>query len=145
MKVIQETRANAGEFIWRHIPSLDDLGAVRMNAMQTFLSDYPQGRMGGRYLAEAVPSLSLPEGAFDLAVCSRFLFLYSDHLDLGFHIEGITELCRVSGEARIFPLLQLGATPSPHVRLVSEHFRAEGYEVAQVRYPMNSSAAETRC
>lgn len=145
MKVLQETRANAGEFIWRHIPSLDDLGAVRMNAMQTFLSDYPQGRMGGRYLAEAVPSLSLPEGAFDLAVCSHFLFLYSDHLDLGFHIEGITELCRVSGDARIFPLLQLGATPSPHVRPVSEHFRAEGYEVAQVRYPMNSSAVETKC
>ena len=103
-----------------------------MKAMQTFLSIYQQGRMDGGYLAEAVPSFSLPEGAFDLAVCSHLLFLYSDHLDLGFHIEAITELCRVSGEARIFPLLQLGATPSPHVRPVSEHFRAEGYEVAQV-------------
>ncbi len=130
--VMQETRANAGEFVWKHILSIDDLGAVRMKAMQTFLSDYPQGRLTGRYLAEALPSLSLPDGVFDLAVCSHFLFLYSDHLDLGFHIEAITELCRVSGEARIFPLLQLGATPSPHVLPVSKHFRAEGYEVTQV-------------
>ena len=131
-KVMQQTRENAGEFVWKHIRSIDDLGAVRMKAMQTFLSDYPQGRLDGRYLAQVVPSLSFPDGAFDLAVCSHFLFLYSDHLDLGFHIEAITELCRVSGEARIFPLLQLGATPSPHVRPVSAHFRAEGYEVAQV-------------
>lgn len=131
-RVMRETRANAGEFVWRHIPSVDDLGLVRMKAMQTFLSDYPQGRIDGRYCAEALPHLSLPDEAFELAVCSHLLFLYSGHLDLGFHIEAITELCRVSKEARIFPLLQLGATPSPHVRPVSEHFRAAGYAVAQV-------------
>ena len=38
----------------------------------------------------------------------------------------------VKRDTRIFPLLQLGATPSPHVLPVSKHFRAEGYKVAQV-------------
>lgn len=46
--------------------------------------------------------------SFDLAVCSHLLFLYSEHLSEDFHVESIKELCRVAGEARIFPLLELG-------------------------------------
>jgi hypothetical protein len=133
--VMRETRKNVEEFVWRDIRSIDELGQVRMKAMGEFLSDYPQGKMDGRYLAESAPILSFPDDAFDLGLCSHFLFLYSDHLDFAFHIASITELCRVCGETRIFPLLQLGAIPSPHVPRVSEHFRAEGYEVAQVHVP----------
>jgi hypothetical protein len=44
-------------------------------------------------------------------------------------------LCRVCGETRVFPLLQLGAVRSPHVEPLSQHFRAEGYELVQVRVP----------
>ena len=103
--------------------------------MREFLSDYPQGKADGRYIQASVPSLGFADDAFDLGVCSHFLFLYSDHLDLSFHIDCITELCRVCGETRVFPLLQLGATPSPHVLPVGEHFRSSGYEVAQVEVP----------
>jgi hypothetical protein len=133
--VMRETRANMHEFVWRHIRSVDELGQVRMKAMRVFLADYPQGRREGRYLAESVPELSFPDSSFDLALSSHFLFLYSDHLDLDFHLDAITELCRVANEVRIFPLLQLGAMPSPHVGPVTEHFRAGGYEVALVRVP----------
>ena len=128
-QIIQETRMNMNEFVWQNIRSIDELGKVRMEAMHDFLSDYPQGKLEGRYLAESAPILSFPDNSFSLAVVSHFLFLYSNRLDLKFHIDTITELCRVCGETRIFPLLQLGATPSPHVQPVNDHFGALGYEV----------------
>lgn len=134
-KVIQETRKNMNEFVWEHISSIDELGKMRMKAMRDFLSDYPRGKLEARYMSQSAPILSFLDDSFGLAVVSHFLFLYSDHLDLRFHIDTITELCRVCGETRVFPLLQLGAVPSPHVEPLSEHFRAEGYEVAQVRVP----------
>jgi len=133
--VMRKTRQNENEFVWQHIRSVNDLGKIRMAAMRDFLSDYPQGRIDGRYLPNSAPGLSFADDSFGLALSSHFLFLYSDHLDLKFHIDTISELCRVCGETRIFPLLQLGATPSPHIEPVEEHFRAEGYEVTQVRVP----------
>lgn len=134
-QVIQETRMNMNEFVWKNISSIDELGKVRMKAMHDFLSDYPKGKLEKRYIAESAPMLSFSDNSFDLAVVSHFLFLYSDHLDLQFHIDTITELCRVCGETRIFPLLQLGAIPSPHVEPLSDYFRAEEYEVDQVQVP----------
>lgn len=134
-QVIQETRMNMNEFVWQNIRSVDELGKVRMKAMHDFLSDYPKGKLEKRYIAESVPLLSFPDDSFRLAVVSHFLFLYSDHLDCKFHIDAITELCRVCGETRIFPLLKLGAVPSPHVEPVSDHFESKGYEVEQVRVP----------
>jgi hypothetical protein len=133
--VMQQTRRNINEFVWGHIRSLDELGEVRMKAMRVFLSDYRQGKADGRYLAESLPSLSFPNNSFDLGLCSHFLFLYSDHLDLVFHIDSIRELCRVCTETRIFPLLQLGAVSSPHVLPVCEHFKDRGYKVARMRVP----------
>lgn len=134
-EVIRQTRQNEKEFVWEHIHSVEELGRVRMAAMRDFLADYPHGRREGRYLPQSAPVLDFPDDSFDLALSSHFLFLYSDHLDLKFHIDTIAELCRVCGETRIFPLLQLGATPSPHVEAVIGHFRAKGYEVTQVTVP----------
>jgi hypothetical protein len=132
-QVIQETRMNMNEFVWQNIRSIDELGKVRMKAMRDFLSDYPLGKLEERYMAESAPILSFTDDSFGLGVVSHFLFLYSDHLDLKFHIDTITELCRVCGETRIFPLLQLGSVPSPHVEPLSAHFISEGYEVEQVQ------------
>jgi hypothetical protein len=42
------------------------------------------------------------------------LFLYSAQFSLEFHVASIAEMCRVAGEARIFPLLQMGGAKSPH-------------------------------
>ena len=134
-QVIQETRINVNEFVWEHIRSVDELGNVRMQAMRDFLSDYPRGKLEARYVAESAPILSFPDNSFGLAVVSHFLFLYSDHLDLKFHIDAITELCRVCGETRVFPLLQLGAAPSCHLKPLIDHFKAYGYDVSQVRVP----------
>lgn len=131
--VIRETRKNQTEFVWGNIHSVEELGEVRMQAMREFLADYPQGRLENRYVPGTAPDLSFADNSFGLGLCSHFLFLYSDHLDLGFHIDTIRELCRVCGETRIFPLLQLGGVPSPHVEEVMQHFTAAGYEVSKVK------------
>jgi hypothetical protein len=60
-----------------------------VKAMCDFLSDYPRGKLEARYMAESAPILSFPDDSFGLAVVSHFLFLYSDHLDLRFHIDPI--------------------------------------------------------
>ncbi|WP_446008346.1 SAM-dependent methyltransferase [Candidatus Electrothrix sp.] len=142
--VMRETNKNRDEFVWGHIRSVDELGKVRMKTMRNFLSDYPQGKIEKRYLAESAPNLSFPDDSFSLAVCSHFLFLYSDHLDLRFHIDTITELCRVCRETRLFPLLQLGAVPSRHVVPVIKHFRTEGYEVTCVQVPYEFQRGENQ-
>jgi hypothetical protein len=134
-RVLVQTRRNMHEFVWKHIRSVDDLARIRMDAMRLFLGDYEQGRREGRYLPESLPSLSFSDGQFDLALCSHYLFLYSEHLDLQFHIESIAEMCRVAAEARVFPLLMLGATPSPHLPAVVGHFSKAGYQVDIVEVP----------
>jgi hypothetical protein len=55
------------------------------------------------------------ERAFDLAICSHFLFLYSDILSFAFHQSAIAEMCRVAREVRVFPLLNYNAEPSPYL------------------------------
>lgn len=134
-EVMRETRNHQEQFIWQAIRSVEELGTVRRQAMDTFLADFPAGMAAGRYLAESAPDLCFADDSFALGLCSHFLFLYSDHLDLEFHIDCISELRRVCGEVRIFPLLQLNGKSSPHVESVCAHFRAQGHEVAKVRVP----------
>ena len=63
------------------------------------------------------------------------MFLYSRQLDRDFHRRAITELLRVATEVRIFPLLQLGATPSPHLAPILEEFgRDHRVELVPVDY-----------
>ena len=113
--VLEQTRRNRDEFVWGEITSLEHLQRLRMSAMDDFLADYETGRNAGRYIAAGVPSLPFQTASFDLAVCSHFLFLYSEQLGRQFHQEAILELCRVADEVRIFPLLALGGALSPHI------------------------------
>ncbi len=129
-EVLEQTRKNAHEFVWTSIKSVDELGRLRMNAMEEFLSDYPQGASEGRYVEGELPHLPFGDKSFDLAVCSHLLFLYSQHLSADFHVEAIEELCRVASEVRIFPLLELGAVKSRHLRAVHERLTADGYSVS---------------
>jgi SAM-dependent methyltransferase len=128
-EVIEQTRANASEFVWRLIPSVEELGRIRMSAMTNFLDDYPEGRREGRYLQADLPTLPFRDRAFQLALCSHFLFLYSEHLTADFHLASIREICRVADEARIFPLLELGGKESRHLTSVLNRLREEGFSV----------------
>lgn len=120
-QILDQMRGNLDEFVWDNIRSLDELGRLRMETMEAFLADYDAGKHDGRYLDAELPDLAFPDGYFDLAVCSHFLFLYSEHLPEAFHRGSILELCRVAKEVRIFPLLTLDGIPSPHLpRILDE-------------------------
>jgi hypothetical protein len=129
-EILNQTRKNMDEFVWTSIPSVEELGRVRMAAMREFLQDYPAGRAVGRYVDAELPNLPFDDHAFDLALCSHLLFLYSAQLGEAFHHTAIRELSRVAHEVRIFPLLALGAQPSPLVAPVAAACRRGGFEVS---------------
>lgn len=128
--VLEQTRINAGEFVWTSIRSVEELGALRLAAMDTFLADYEQGRREGRYVEASLPALPFGDTSFDLALCSHFLFLYTTQLGERFHEASIRELCRVAREVRIFPLLALGGAASPFVETNAASLRTRGFDVS---------------
>jgi len=127
--VMEQARKNTHEFVWTTITSVEELGRLRLAAMESFLSDYRLGAAQKRYVTGELPNLRFADREFDLAVCSHLLFLYSEHLSEDFHVASIKELCRVAGEARVFPLLELGARKSRHVEGVRARLTAAAYSV----------------
>ena len=104
-----------------------------MRAMAEFLRDYPAGKTEGRYVDASVPSLPFADGAFDLALSSHFLFLYTTQLGEIFHRLAVREMCRVARAVRIFPLLALGGQSSPLVGVVVDDMRSQGRLVSLER------------
>ncbi len=129
-QVMQQVRQNQDEFIWETISSPEELGRLRMGAMQNFLTDFERGKEQGRYRVEELPFLPFDDKQFDLALCSHFLFLYSDQLSFDFHRGSIAEMGRVAKEVRIFPLVKLGGVKSQHAERIVTDFKAEGYVVS---------------
>lgn len=126
--VMAEVHRNSHDFVWTHVPSVEELGRRRMAAMRRFLSDYPAGAAERRYVEAALPALPFADRSFDLALCSHFLFLYGDRLDLAFHLAALREMLRVAAEVRVFPLLQVGGAPSPHLPAAVASLRSESFE-----------------
>ena len=129
-RILDQTRRNAHEFVWDSIRTVEDLGRVRMAAMQDFLQDYSQGKAEGRYVDAELPTLPFADSSFDLALSSHLLFLYSTQLGEAFHQAAIRELCRIAREVRIFPLLALGGQRSPYVEYCIEELRGAGHVVS---------------
>jgi hypothetical protein len=135
-QIIAQTRLNAHEFVWGNdIPTVDELGRVRMAAMTDFLNDFDSGKAAGRYVDAELPGLPFADQAFDLAICSHLLFLYSEQLGEAFHRAAILEMCRVAADVRIFPLLALGGEPSPLVRVCIGELDAAGYQGSIEKVP----------
>lgn len=134
-EVIGQTRRNQDKFVWTSIKSPDELGRIRMEAMSSFLADYAQGKQEGRYTAAELLDLRFEPLSFDLALCSHFLFLYSDNFSLDFHQRAIKAMCLIAREVRIFPLLTYNAEPSPYVEPLMEQLSLAGYQVAIEQVP----------
>ncbi len=111
-------------FVWERIKSPEHMGQLRVAAMDEFLTDFDAGKQQGRYLPWSVLQLDFAAKSFDLAVCSHFLFLYSDEFSLEFHVDAIAELMRVAEEVRIFPVLNMKGRRSKYVEPVIERFGA---------------------
>jgi len=128
--VMEQTGQNQDKYVWQSIPSLDELGRIRMSAMRDFLADYERGKRAGRYVGGEAPSLPFAPDAFDLALSSHFLFPYTDNLSLEFHQRAILDMLRVAQEVRIFPLLTYNAETSPYLEPVVEGLEEAGYKVS---------------
>jgi len=130
-EMVAQTRQNESEFVWSEaIPSVGALARMRAAAMDRFLDDYDAGRASGRYIDAELPALPFADGAFDLAVCSHFLFLYTKQLTADFHVAAVRELSRVAADVRIFPLVALGGAPSEHVGPVMDAMWKDGLDVS---------------
>jgi hypothetical protein len=128
-QILEQTQRNHRQFVWDTIGSVGELGRIRMQAMQAFLDDYDLGKRQGRYVDAELPSVALADRSFDLAVCSHFLFLYTEHLSEAFHRSAVLELCRLASEVRIFPILALDGRTSPYVANIA-HGLGDSWEVS---------------
>jgi len=133
--VMTQLRENHCDYIWEVIPSVDELGTLRMSSMESFLADFDAGKQEGRYISGELPSLPFECDEFDIALSSHFLFLYSVHLSAEFHLQALQEMLRVSREVRVFPLLTLEGVLSPHLPFVKEHLAKHGFGVEIERVP----------
>jgi len=127
--ILEGVTANQDKYVWTRIQSPQEMGEVRLRAMQQFLRDFPEGLSVGRYKVAELPKLPFGDRQFDLTLCSHLLFSYSDQLDLQFHLSAIQELCRVSTEVRIFPIIKVDGDASPWLQPVIDERQATGFRV----------------
>lgn len=118
--------AQQDRFCWDFYGDVDRVMKLRQESLELFLLDYEAGKRCGRYRYGELPVLDFAPKTFDLALCSHLLFLYSDDLDLQFHLSALTELSRVAKETRVFPLVNIDGQPSPYVSTVLDRLGAAG-------------------
>jgi SAM-dependent methyltransferase len=142
--VMTQLKENRDDYVWTSIRSVEALGRIRTAAMETFLADYRAGGREGRYVAAELPRLPFADRVFDIALSSHLLFLYSAQLSADFHLRALTEMLRVAGEVRVFPLCTLDGTPSPHLNLVTARLEKSGFEadICRVDYEFQRGATQ---
>ncbi|WGV23966.1 SAM-dependent methyltransferase [Halotia branconii] len=133
--VVEGVKANQEYYIWQDIQSPEQMGAIRMAAMQQFLADFPIGIIEKRYIKDELPILPFVTNQFDLALCSHLLFTYSDNFLEAFHLSSILEMCRVAKEVRVFPLLNISGETSPWLNPVINELKKQGYSVEIKKVP----------
>jgi hypothetical protein len=141
--IIDQIIPTPNNWVWSYHKNPQELKASRIKTLETFLQDYLQGKQAGRYQAQEFPNLNFADQSYDLALCSHFLFLYSEQCDpkgkrmlnRDFHLAAIAEMLRISREVRIFPLLTLMQETSPYLDFVMDKFENLGYLVEIVRVP----------
>jgi ubiquinone/menaquinone biosynthesis C-methylase UbiE len=91
-----------------------------------------------------LPNLPFENHAFDLALCSHYLFLYSKHVDEALHIASLLELCRVAKEVRVYPLISLDGSRSRHLDAVISVLKNKNIDVSlqPVEYQFQKGANE---
>ncbi len=128
-RIVANTRQNAAAYRWDEITSIEAMVELRMRAMEDFLLDFQQGKAASRYYPHALPELPFADRAFDLVLCSHFLFLYSPTLTLDFHLAAMEEMLRVGREIRVFPLRDFNGGVSPYIEPIAAVLREQGCDV----------------
>lgn len=136
--VINQVKASPESWTWKYHRDPEHLLLNRRRALNLFLNDFQKGKREGRYDLKEFPILEYADQEFDLALCSHFLFLYSEHFSYEFHLSSILEMCRIAQEVRIFPILTLKQNRSAYLENIVEHLKASGMsaEVRKVDYEL---------
>ena len=143
--VIQQVKSTSENWVWTYHKSPDDLRMNREEALRIFVNDFDLGRQQGRYRIGELPKLhGIQDRSYDLALCSHFLFLYSDHVDGNFHQMAIQEMLRVASEIRVFPLLTLAKEKSIYVEPIIQLLQSSGFKVGirKVAYELQRGGNE---
>ncbi len=142
--IIDQVKATPGDWVWSYHRSPKNLKEKRVQVLRRFAEDYETGKADGRYIIGELPSLDFEDNEFQLALCSHFLFLYSDHLSYEFHLVSVLEMLRVAKEVRVFPLLTLMLKKSPYVQPLVEKLKTSGFitNVDKVQYELQRGSNE---
>ena len=143
-EIMTEVSKNHGDYVWESIRDVEHLGHVRMEAMELFFDDYEEGKQAGRYVDASLPELLFEDNTFDLALCSHYLFLYSEHVNLEEHILSMKELCRVADEVRVYPLVTLEGKLSSYLDPIVSELKNDGLDVSfhKAKYRFQKGAEE---
>jgi len=142
LNIEKQNNHKAKDRVWNYYKNPEELKKSRFKSTELFINDYDKGKKERRYLESKLPKLSsFKNSEFDLALCSHFLFLYSNLLSNKFHLDSIKELCRISKEVRIFPINTLANKTSPHLQKITNHFNNLGLTVTKekVQYELQKN------
>lgn len=145
--IIQQVRSTPDDWVWSYHHSPEQLRESRVCVLNQFIADYAVGKEEERYRVGELPHLDMPNDQFDLALCSHFLFLYSDHFSYEFHRMAILDMLRVAREVRIFPLMTLILKPSPYLEPLMRELQSLGYtaQLQTVRYELQRGGNQMLC
>lgn len=65
---MEQVSINKNDYSWNNIKTPEELGRVRMSAMETFLGDYKNHNDSKRYINASLPILPFADEEFDLAL-----------------------------------------------------------------------------
>ncbi|MEN8220558.1 MAG: SAM-dependent methyltransferase [Pseudomonadota bacterium] len=142
--IIAQVKSTPDDWVWSYHKSPEHLKENRVTVLRHFVADYERGKTEGRYVVGELPALDFADDQFQLAVCSHFLFLYSDHFTYEFHRASVLEMLRVAEEVRIFPLLTLMLKVSPYVQPLVSELKSKGFivSVEKVGYELQRGGNE---
>ena len=93
--IMEQLEANQSAYTWTTIRSPQDLGRIRLKAMEDPGGTSSKARMKAGICLMNCPSCPLRTGEFDLVLCSHLLFTYSKQLSLDFHCRAVLEMCQL--------------------------------------------------
>lgn len=120
---------------WNYYKNIVNHRAMREASLNRFVQDYQEAGQS-RYIAAKLPDLPFSQDSFNFVLCSHFLFLYGEQLDIYFHKRAIEELLRVccrGGKVLIYPLRTLKYETYPQMSELLDELLVTGVSAQYIR------------